>query len=256
MDEAAGTDHDLLTPELLAGAVAGEPRAVAALLAAVQPPVLRFCRARLGPRETAVGCADDVAQDVCAAVLSVLPTYRLTAPSFRAFVFGIARHKVADAFRAMTRNRCDAVEELPERCDPQDDPALAALDVERSERLGDLLGVLSPRQAEILALRVAVGLTAEETADALGTTSGAVRVAQHRALQRLRQELTERDARRAADERADSDKRVTPEKQVPALRPPLPGPSHPGTAVSRGPRVASFPAVPAPRVPDELPVAL
>jgi len=35
-------------------------------------------------------------------------------------------------------------------------------------------------------LRVVVGLSAEETADAIGSTPGAVRVAQHRALNRLR----------------------------------------------------------------------
>jgi len=39
---------------------------------------------------------------------------------------------------------------------------------------------------ELLLLRVAVGLSAEETGRALGMTPGAVRVAQHRALARLR----------------------------------------------------------------------
>ncbi|HUW16406.1 MAG TPA: sigma factor-like helix-turn-helix DNA-binding protein, partial [Actinomycetes bacterium] len=39
---------------------------------------------------------------------------------------------------------------------------------------------------ELLLLRVAVGLSAEETGRALGMTPGAVRVAQHRALSRLR----------------------------------------------------------------------
>lgn len=189
---------DLLGPELLQAAVAGEPRAVALLLARVQPQVERFCRARLGRRETTIGSADDVAQDVCMAVLAVLPDYRLSGMSFRAFVFGIARHKIADAFRAMARNRCDAVEEVPERAGREEDPAQVVLDVERNERLTDLMSILGPRQAEIITLRIAVGLTAEETADALGSTPGAVRVAQHRALQRLRRELGERATRRAA----------------------------------------------------------
>jgi len=38
----------------------------------------------------------------------------------------------------------------------------------------------------VLVLRIAVGLTAEETAKQLGSTPGAVRVTQHRALDRLR----------------------------------------------------------------------
>jgi RNA polymerase sigma-70 factor (ECF subfamily) len=39
----------------------------------------------------------------------------------------------------------------------------------------------------VLVLRVAVGLTAEETGKSLGMTAGAVRVTQHRALARLRE---------------------------------------------------------------------
>ena len=53
-----------------------------------------------------------------------------------------------------------------------------------------LLEVLPAKQREIVVLRVVVGLSAEETADAVGSTPGAVRVAQHRALARLRRLLT------------------------------------------------------------------
>ena len=49
-----------------------------------------------------------------------------------------------------------------------------------------LLDRLPATQRELLILRVAVGLSAEETGNALGMSSGAVRVAQHRALARLR----------------------------------------------------------------------
>ena len=48
-----------------------------------------------------------------------------------------------------------------------------------------LLG-LSERQREVLVLRLAVGVSADETAEAIGSTPGAVRVTQHRALLRLR----------------------------------------------------------------------
>jgi RNA polymerase sigma-70 factor (ECF subfamily) len=40
-------------------------------------------------------------------------------------------------------------------------------------------------------MRVVVGLSAEETAAAVGSSPGAVRVAQHRALTRLRAEIIE-----------------------------------------------------------------
>lgn len=60
---------------------------------------------------------------------------------------------------------------------------------ELSDRMAVLLRVLPEKQREILLLRVVVGLSAEETAEAVGSTPGAVRVAQHRALARLRMSL-------------------------------------------------------------------
>jgi hypothetical protein len=53
-----------------------------------------------------------------------------------------------------------------------------------------LLDTLSDKQRDILRLRVVVGLSVEETAEIVGSTPGGVRVAQHRALNRLRTVLT------------------------------------------------------------------
>lgn len=57
-------------------------------------------------------------------------------------------------------------------------------------RLAELLSVLPDKQRDIVLLRVVIGLSVEETAEALGSTPGAVRVAQHRALARLRKTLS------------------------------------------------------------------
>src|SRR5215210_3346396 len=99
---------------LIAAAVSGDCRARDDLLALIQPFVLRYCRGRLGRRESALASADDVAQDVCAAVVRALGTYQPNGRSFRAFVYGIAAHKVTDAFRAIGRNRIEPVAELPD----------------------------------------------------------------------------------------------------------------------------------------------
>jgi RNA polymerase sigma-70 factor (ECF subfamily) len=171
-------------------AVAGDERAVAAVLAAVRPLVVRYCRARVGRQERSATSADDVAQDVCLALLTALPTYKDHGRPFLAFVYGIAAHKVADAHRAALRNRAEPVPELPDT--PDDElvgPEQSALRVELSQRMGELLRLLPAKQREILVLRVVVGLTADQTADAVDATPGAVRVAQHRALTRLRREI-------------------------------------------------------------------
>jgi RNA polymerase sigma-70 factor, ECF subfamily len=171
---------------LVAAAVSGDVRARENLLAEIHPLVLRYCRGRLGRQETVIGSADDVAQEICLAVVNALAGYTVKGLSFRAFVYGIAAHKVTDAFRAIGRNRTEPMADLPDTPAAHDDPEQLALASELAERLGGLLHQLTPRQREVLILRVAVGMSAEETAAAVGSTPGAVRVTQHRALNRLR----------------------------------------------------------------------
>ncbi len=184
---------DLPAQSLLEGfvgaAVAGDALARDRLLGEIHPMVLRYCRGRLGRQETVVGSADDVAQEVCLAVVNALAGYPVKGLSFRAFVYGIAAHKVTDAFRAIGRNRSDPVADLPDTQLVHDGPEARLLAAELTQRLGGLLHRLTPRQREVLVLRIAVGLSAEETATAVGSTPGAVRVTQHRALNRLREVL-------------------------------------------------------------------
>ncbi|HEX3787971.1 MAG TPA: sigma-70 family RNA polymerase sigma factor [Pseudonocardiaceae bacterium] len=171
---------------VVAAAVAGDRRATERLLSVVRPLVVRYCRARVGRQERSFASADDVAQEVCLAVLTALNTYQDQGRPFLAFVYGIAAHKVADAHRAAARNKAEPVAEVPDSPELDAGPEQRAMREELSQRMAELLKVLPAKQREILVLRVMVGLSAEETADAVGSTPGAVRVAQHRALARLR----------------------------------------------------------------------
>jgi RNA polymerase sigma-70 factor (ECF subfamily) len=191
--EPSRPDQNSILESLVAAAVAGDPRARELLLTEIHPLVLRYCRGRLGRQETVIGSADDVAQEICLAVVNALAGYTVKGLSFRAFVYGIAAHKVTDAFRAIGRNRTEPMAELPDAPAAHDDPEQLALAGELAQRLGGLLHQLTPRQREVLILRVAVGLSAEETAAAVGSTPGAVRVTQHRALNRLRGVITPGD---------------------------------------------------------------
>ncbi|MGH3505086.1 MAG: sigma factor, partial [Nocardioidaceae bacterium] len=153
--------HELDLDELVALAVGAEPRATEELLERLRPMILRYCRARLGRVDGSFDRADDVAQEVCVAVLAALPRYRSAGKPFTAFVFGIAQRTVA-AYRAPTSDRTDA------------------------DRARVLLEQLPSGLCHLLVLRVAVGLSASETARAVGMSPEAVRVAQHRALDRFR----------------------------------------------------------------------
>lgn len=123
------------------------------------------------------------------AVMTALPRYSDQGRPFMAFVYGIAAHKVADAHRGAARIKSDPVEAIPETMDVDDGPEQLALNSDASRRMGELLGRLPEKQREILVLRLVVGMSAEETAEAVGSTPGAVRVAQHRALNKLKNEM-------------------------------------------------------------------
>jgi RNA polymerase sigma-70 factor, ECF subfamily len=182
-DSAAIEEHVRL-------AVTGDRLATGWLLATIRPLVVRYCRARVGGQERSFASADDVAQEVCLAVLTALPSYRDHGRPFLAFVYGIAAHKVADAHRAAQRNRSEPVPEVPDGPAEEDGPEQRALREELSQQLNALLAQLPDKQQEILLLRVVVGLSAEQTAAVVDSSPGAVRVAQHRALTRLRELAT------------------------------------------------------------------
>ena len=94
-----------------------------------------------------------------------------------------------DAHRALARDKTNPTDEVPDQEFSGVTPEDAAMVTAGSNRVRALLDLLSDKAREIVVLRVFVGLSAEETAEIVGSTAGAVRVAQHRALATLRRAL-------------------------------------------------------------------
>ncbi|WP_415847344.1 RNA polymerase sigma factor ShbA, partial [Tsukamurella strandjordii] len=134
-------------------AARGDRSALADVLDSIRPLVVRYCRARVGGGERHSLSAEDIAQEVCMAVMMALPRYEDQGRPFMAFVYGIAAHKVADGFRAATRNKSDPVSEMPERASLEGGPEVTALESEANQRMARLLGTLPEKQREILILR-------------------------------------------------------------------------------------------------------
>lgn len=176
-------DHDAL----VVAALDGDRRALDALMVDLLPLVTRLCRARVGHLPDAAATLDDVVQEVALGVLRALPGYPVGRVPFVPWVYGVVRHKIVDAYRAVARHPVRPAEDLPDAPDPRPGPEQRTLQSELSVRLGGLLDRLPERQRDILVLRVVEGLSSEQVAVALDTTTaGAVRVAQHRALNSLR----------------------------------------------------------------------
>src|SRR5260370_37370958 len=149
----------------------GQPAAIETLLRQIRPMVVRYCRSRLGHISGHYYAADDVAQEVCIAVLNALPRYQDMGRPFASFVFGIASHKVADARRSAARLAIPT-DDLPDSADDQPGPEEAAVASLEAQRARALLARLPGHQRELLVLRVLTGLSAEETGAALGMSAG------------------------------------------------------------------------------------
>jgi RNA polymerase sigma-70 factor, ECF subfamily len=171
--------------DLAALAIADDRTALNDLLTRVRAIAHRYVRSRLWTYPGGADMVDDVAQEVCFAVFGALGRYRDEGRPFEAFVYGIAARKVADAQRAFAVADV-STPEVPDGADESPTPEEHAVRHAEARQVMALMDRLPEKLREILRLRVVAGMTAEETGRALGMTPGAVRVAQHRALNTLR----------------------------------------------------------------------
>lgn len=162
-----------------------DPAAFAALYERYVQLVYRYCLRRLGDPET----AEDATAQTFTKALAAVPTYRAEGVSFRSWLFAIAHNVLVDLHR---RHRLHEVLS-PAVNDPAPGPEELALAADRRRQLHEVLALVPDDQRRILELRVA-GLTTEEIAHVLGSSPGAVRTRQCRAVKRLRLALgIERD---------------------------------------------------------------
>jgi RNA polymerase sigma-70 factor (ECF subfamily) len=171
----------------------GDRDAMETLFASIRQSMVRYCRSRIGGRGASYQSAEDVAQEICMAALGALTRYCDDPDSFLPCVYGIAAHKVIDHYRRTGRDYSVPTEDVPEIVDPDANPEHVLTVAHRQKRLGELLDTLPPQNREILILRLIMGLSSQETARAMGLTPNAVRVRQHRALNKLREALSPAD---------------------------------------------------------------
>ena len=175
--------------KLIGRAAAGDRQAIAEVVRLVNPLVRKYCVARLGNTASLQVTADDVVQEILMATVNAIPRYRDQGKSFLAFVYGIAANKVADAFRRSQQHPTYPTADLPDTPSTAAGPEEWALASERRTATRELMKVLAPTHREVLVMRIVLGWSAAQTAEAIGTSPGVVRVMQHRALNKLRAEL-------------------------------------------------------------------
>lgn len=174
---------------LLQQAQKGDTDAFGRLYELYSPPVFRFLFAHLdSPLD-----AEDLTEEVFLRAWQALPGYRMRGIPFTGFLFRVARNALYDHYRR-TRKRADDPgldHDLVDDLQPDPAQSLPA-HLERRE-LRRVLAKLREDYRTVLVLRFLVGLSPEETAQAMERSAGAVRVLQHRALGAVRKLLEEQE---------------------------------------------------------------
>lgn len=171
--------------ELVRRAQASDPDAWEALYRRAYPGLFAYARRR-------VACwaeADDAVGETFARAYDAIGRFEWRGSGIDGWMFGILRNVVLEANRQATRRA------IPTRLDGHapDDPLERVLGDEETAAMRVAFGRLPPDDQEVLELRVIGGLDADAVAAVIGKRPGAVRMAQHRALVRLRASLEEVD---------------------------------------------------------------
>ena len=160
----------MLSDELIARAKWGDREALGAIFREYHPAVLRYLKG------VSLSNAEDVAGQVWVDAASSLRRFEGDGDDLRRWLFTIARRRMIDSFRSRSRRPEVAMAEPPAR----PTPGGADDSVERLAWAEDVLRRLPPAQAEVVVLRIIVGLDVDEVAALIDKSPGAVRVLAHR----------------------------------------------------------------------------
>jgi len=177
------THAQLVDKGLAAAAQAGDASALSQLYNRHLVPLYRYIFRHVNHLQD----AEDLTSDVMLRMVNSLPTYQRTA-SFRTWLYGIARHAIADFWRSRYKVREELVAEFSgismeqkgelyvEPVDESSDP--------RYKQAQKVFEKLPNHYRDVLRYRFIEQRTVAETAEAMGTTPGNVKVLQYRALKK------------------------------------------------------------------------
>lgn len=159
------------------------PDAWEAAYVVTRPALWRFARSRLATDDQ----AEDAVSETMVRAMSAIGTYQHGSSGLVAWLIGIERNVINEIYRAGSRLR--AVAPLSEP--PVEEAVDHVVASEEASALRVAFKQLPSGDQELLGLRIFAELDSETTARVLGKRPGAVRMAQARALGRLRVTLRE-----------------------------------------------------------------
>lgn len=164
----------------------GDGQATDTLLRELHPVITRYCISQFGQITVGHLSTEDVIQEVELAVVNALPQFAERELPPIQYIFGIVEHKIADMRQGMKESLISD-REIPDKPTNDLEPEEEILMI---DMLASMLAILTPKQKEVLNLRIIRGLSVQQTALVSNSTAGGVRILQHRALKRLRRYIS------------------------------------------------------------------
>ena len=169
----------------IAMARAGDKDALSRLWSLLNPGLVRYL--------SSLGCssAEDIASECWISLARVLPRFQGELSSLQGLLFQIARARLYDQLRKEYRRPRPALmvvdeDTLVDRIVPGPEDMLD----ESSSRTKEWLSQIPTSQAEVVALRVIVGMSHFEISQIIGKSEGAARILFFRGLENLEKAIT------------------------------------------------------------------
>jgi len=174
--------------KIIKKAIEGESSAFGELYDHYQPRIYRFILIRVSRREE----AEDLTHQVFLNAWKNMPSYESRGLPFSSWLYRISRNLIIDFYR--TRKEDLSVEEVPLEKLGIDSSLHATIENKlEAARLMQAMQELKPEHQEIIILRFIEECSIAEAASALNRSQGAVKLLQHRALNKLKTILKTRD---------------------------------------------------------------
>ncbi len=143
-------------------------------------------------RTSSAQAAEDAVSETMLRAFERIDRFHWDGAGFDGWLFGILRNVVFEGYRSEARARRDS-SFISEGDARSEGPLDIVIHREESDRIRSAFHRLTPDEQEVLELRVVAGLSSDGAAQVLGKKPGAVRMAQARALDRLRVMMEEVD---------------------------------------------------------------
>jgi RNA polymerase sigma-70 factor, ECF subfamily len=170
--------------DLIARAKQGEPDAWRVLYQTHAGRLVAWLNTR--PSGDSAAAPEDIAAEAWLVAAQKVADFHGSTSGFAGWLFGIARNLSATTSRRSTRRRTDPTEIDATMELPVDDLTTVVIG---QDWVRQALAGLPPRERDVVGCIDGLGLDTAATAQALGITEVAVRVARHRGLRRLRRVL-------------------------------------------------------------------